>query len=167
MNPIVYLFLAALLVASGLGVVLARSPIRSALSLVVTLFLLAVQFLLLDAPLVAALQVIVYAGAVTVLFLFVIMLLNLQAEPVDFVAPGGRVAGAVLAFLLLVGTVAFVLPASVAGPGLEAAVPQDFGSAEAVAESMFTQHLLAFELTSLLLLVAVVSAVVLAKKELS
>src|SRR5262249_24568153 len=79
-NPVVFVALAALTVLSAFTVVLHRNPVHSACALVVTLFLLAVFFVGLDAPLVAVLQVIVYAGAVVVLFLFVIMLLNLQVE---------------------------------------------------------------------------------------
>ncbi|TMA98673.1 MAG: NADH-quinone oxidoreductase subunit J, partial [Deltaproteobacteria bacterium] len=79
-SPLLFLLLAALTVASALTVVVHRNPVRSACALVVTLCLLAVFFLGLDAQLVAFLQVIVYAGAIVVLFLFVIMLLNLQVE---------------------------------------------------------------------------------------
>src|SRR5512136_1287496 len=73
--------LAMLAILSALGVVVSRNPVRSAMCLVATLFVLAVMFVFLDAYMVAALQVLVYAGAIMVLFLFVIMLLNLQAEP--------------------------------------------------------------------------------------
>jgi NADH-quinone oxidoreductase subunit J len=169
MSPIVFSVLAVLLIACGLGVVLARSPIRSALSLVMALFFLAVMFLLLDAQLVAALQVIVYAGAVVVLFLFVIMLLNLQHEPGAIARTGVRYGGLLLGSLFLLALIRFLagdVPLQ-AGPGMEGAVDASFGSTALLAERLFTQHLLAFEITSLLLLVAIVSAVVLAKKKLA
>lgn len=166
MHPVIFGILAALLVLSALGVVLARSPIRSAMSLVVTLFLLAVTFLFLDAPLVAVLQIIVYAGAIMVLFLFVIMLLNLQHDPP--VPRHNAILGLALggvSVLLFAG--AWLLRFGAAGaPGLPAAAPEGFGSTESIALRLFTQHLLAFEITGLLLLVAVVGAVVLAKRNL-
>lgn len=167
MNPIVFGILAILLIASGFGVILARSPIRSALFLVLALFFLAVEFLLLDAQLVAALQVIVYAGAIVVLFLFVIMLLNLQHEPGTIARTGARYAAGFLVSLLLLGLARFLVGgAALPGPGMNAVAPVEFGSTAQIAERMFTQHLYAFEITSVLLLVAVVSAVVLAKKNL-
>jgi len=163
-----FLPLAALLIASALGVVLSRNPIRSALSLVATLFLLAVMFVLLDAHLVAALQIIVYAGAIMVLFLFVIMLLNLQQEPHEEGQAGQRIAAWVAAGLVLL-TMAVglwrVLPGA-SGPEGSGAVPEGFGSTAAVSERLFTQFLLPFEITSVLLLVAIVGAVVLAKRRL-
>jgi NADH-quinone oxidoreductase subunit J len=154
------------LVLSSLGVVLARSPVRSALSLVVALFFLAVMFFLLDARMIAALQVIVYAGAIMVLFLFVIMLLNLQHEPVESARPGQRTIAVVfsLVFVLLMGAVALRGLPPLPGPGVEAAVAPSFGSIQALAERLFTRHALAFEVTSVLLLVAIVGAVVLARK---
>ena len=169
MSPVLFTIMALLLVAAALGVVLHRSPIRSALSLVVTLFLLAVMFLLLDAHMVAALQVIVYAGAVMVLFLFVIMLLNLR-EDARAMARAGKVAAALFGGgLFLLAVARFLVSAagrSIAG-GLEGGVPATFGSTELLAERLFTQFLFAFEVTSVLLLVAVVGAVVLAKRKLA
>lgn len=168
MSPVLFGVFAVLLIASAVGVVLQRSPIRCALSLVVTLFLLAVMFLFLDAQLVAALQVIVYAGAIMVLFLFVIMLLNLQANPASMARLGMRAAAALLGTLFLLAMVRlFVpLPAPAAGTGMSGAVPVGFGSTELLGERLFTRFLLAFEITSILLLVAIVGAVVLAKRKL-
>jgi len=169
MSPVLFTIMAVLLVAAALGVVLHRSPIRSALSLIVTMFLLAVMFLLLDAHMVAALQVIVYAGAVMVLFLFVIMLLNLREEA-RAMARAGKVAAAVVGGgLFLLAVVRFLVSAggpSVEG-GLAGGVSATFGTTELLAERLFTQFLFAFEVTSVLLLVAVVGAVVLAKRKLA
>ena len=162
MNPIAFLILAALTIAAALTVVLHRNPVHSALGLVSTLFLLSVQFVGLDAEMVAVLQIIVYAGAVVVLFLFVIMLLNLQVEV-------RRTGGPVL--VGVAGSAAVALAAlivrSVAGRPATGAVevPAGFGSATALGERLFTAYLVPFELTSLLLLVAVIGAVVLAKKK--
>ena len=169
MSPALFGILSGLLIASALGVVLSPSPVRSALSLVMTLFFMAVAFLLLDAQLVAVLQVVVYAGAIMVLFLFVIMLLNLQTEPRAMARLGVRTAAVFLGSLfLLAGVRAFLVPGTVSteGTGMSSAVPDTFGSTVALAEMLFTRYLLAFEITSVLLLVAVVGAVVLAKKTL-
>jgi len=169
MSPVVFMMMAVLLVAAALGVVLHRSPIRSALSLVVTMFLLAVMFLLLDAHMVAALQVIVYAGAVVVLFLFVIMLLNLREDARAMARASKVVAALVCGGLFLFAVLWFLVSAAGRGidGGLEGGVPATFGSTELLAERLFTQFLFAFEVTSVLLLVAVVGAVVLAKRKLA
>lgn len=170
MNPVLFSILAVLLIVSALSVILQPSAVRSALSLVMTLFVLAVTFLLLDAQLIAALQVIVYAGAIVVLFLFVIMLLNLQEEPRAMVRFTMQCAAVLIGSLFLLALVRFIgphhLPAAAAGTGMGTAVPEGFGSVVKVAERLFTQFLLAFEVTSVLLLVAIVGAVVLAKRRL-
>ena len=169
MNPVLFSILAVLLVASALSVILQPSPIRSALSLVVTLFLLAVTFLLLDAQLIAALQVIVYAGAIVVLFLLVIMLLNMQEEPRVRARFATQCAAVLLGSLFLLALVRFAVapqPAASATSGMAAAPPPGFGSVATLAERLFTHFLLAFEITSVLLLVAIVGAVVLAKRRL-
>jgi NADH-quinone oxidoreductase subunit J len=169
MTPITFFPLAALIIASALGVILNRHPIRSALCLAVTLFLLAAMFVFLDAHLVAALQIIVYAGAILVLFLFVIMLLNLEADLpqkrrrnlVIAASAGGVVfTGVTLRALFFTG-------GELPGPGTDASVPADFGTATAIGERLFTHFVLPFEITSVLLLVAVLGAVVLAKKKIS
>jgi NADH-quinone oxidoreductase subunit J len=168
MSPVLFGILAALLIASALGVVLSRSPIRSAVWLVMTLFFIAVAFACLDAQLVAALQVVVYAGAIMVLFLFVIMLLNLQDEPPAMARLGVRVAAGLVGSLFLLAAVRFfVKPGIGTGAGMAGAVPETFGGTELLAETLFTRFLFAFEVTSVLLLVAIIGAVVLAKKTLA
>jgi NADH-quinone oxidoreductase subunit J len=159
-SALAFLVLAAFVVASALVVVLHPNPVHGACGLVSTLFLLSLFFLGLDAQLVAVLQVIVYAGAVVVLFLFVIMLLNLQAETpitgglalVAFATAGGAAMTAIVSTLL-----------RRAAPPPEASVPAGFGETTALAERLFTTYLLPFELTSVLLLVAVVGAVALTR----
>jgi NADH-quinone oxidoreductase subunit J len=145
--------------------------VASALWLVVTLFALAAMFVLLDAQFIAALQVLVYAGAIMVLFLFVIMLLNLgRPGPSDIKGPAGLAIAAVLAGLLLLqlrilGQApppdAIQLPA---GTVAELQVRQ--GMVGAVANPLFEAYLIPFEIASLLLLAAIVGAVVLAKRKL-
>jgi NADH-quinone oxidoreductase subunit J len=160
-SPLLFLALAALTIASALTVVVHRNPVHGACALVVTLFLLSVFFGGLDAQLVAALQVIVYAGAVVVLFLFVIMLLNLQAEerstggPVLIATASG--AGIVLAALVVS---MLRRSATTPVPGISAG----YGQTQALSEKLFTSYLLPFELTSVLLLVAIVGAVALGRK---
>jgi len=164
MSPLVFYPLALACVASALGVVLAKNPVRSALSLVVSLFCLAVFYVFLQAHLVAALQIIVYAGAVMVLFLFVITLLNLESDhgvgekPV--LSAIGFTAGAVVALGLTVALLHSVLPGS-----RGVTLPATFGTTKVLARQLFSDYLVAFELTSVLLLVAVVGAVVLAKRD--
>ncbi len=164
-----FLVIAIPLVLAALGVVVNRNPIRSALCLVSALFLLAVLFLFLNAHMVAALQIIVYAGAIMVLFLFVIMLLNLQREPDE----GHRRATVVVAALsgalfalALVRTVWNGPGAGAPGAGVVAEPAATYGTTAALGERLFTQFLLPFELTSVLLLVAVIGAVVVAKRKL-
>jgi NADH-quinone oxidoreductase subunit J len=161
-NPIAFLVLAALTVLSALTVIVHRNPVHSAGALVVTLCLLALFFFALDAQLVAILQVIVYAGAIVVLFLFVIMLLNVQAQER---ATGGAllVAAAAAGGLALTGLVVSALARAAAPPA--AGIGAGFGETAALARELFTVYVLPFELTSILLLVAIVGAVALAKKD--
>ena len=161
MSPLLFVVLAFLTVVSALTVVLHKNPVHSACALVVTLFLLSVFFVGLDAQLVAALQVIVYAGAIVVLFLFVIMLLNLQAEVRDTSARALIATGTVGAVTLAVLVITALLRStSSAAKG----VTEGYGETAALAERLFTAYLVPFELTSILLLVAIVGAVALAKK---
>lgn len=167
----VWLFvpLAALVVLAGLGVVLNPHPVRSAMCLVATLFLLAVFFIFLDADFVAALQVIVYAGAIMVVFLFVIMLLNLSDDAPQQRALGWQAATIFSASLFALGLLYFLREggALVPGPGMTSAVPDVYGSIRSVGVSLFTTYVLPFEITGLLMLAAVIGAVVLAKKKLA
>lgn len=169
METFIFLVAGAICIVGALGVVLSSNPVHSALSLVATLFGVAVLFVAQEANFLAAVQVIVYAGAIVVLFLFVIMLLGVdQAEKLE-VEPivGQRVAA------LIVGVAVFALPvAALASTGWEATgVLNNLGrldggvpDIEALGEVVFTRYLLAFEVTSILLVIAVVGAVLLAKK---
>ena len=160
-------FLGVLILFAGLMVVL-RNPVHSVLSLVVSFFALAICYVMLGAPFVGALQVIVYAGAILVLFLFVLMLLNL-ARP-----PAGRDGRPVQAFLGSVGAVAFAamllgaLRSSGAALPAAAAVrpdPGSLGEPASLARLLFADYLLHFEAISVLLLAALVGAFVLARRE--
>ncbi|HXL10822.1 MAG TPA: NADH-quinone oxidoreductase subunit J [Gemmatimonadales bacterium] len=162
---------AGLALASALACITRRSPVASALWLVVTLFSLAALFVLLDAQFIAVLQLLVYAGAIMVLFLFVIMLLNLgRPGPMDVKGPVGVgiafLLGGVLLFQLWILRRA-ALPASIQlPPGSVARLQQEHGFVAAIAQPLFDTYLIPFEITSLLLLAALVGAVVLAKRRL-
>lgn len=157
----VFLVAAALAVAGGVGVVTARQPVHSAIALLIVLIALAVTYLLLAAEFIAALQVIIYAGAIVVLFLFVIMLLNMRSgEGGATKLPRQRAATAIFAALYLAVLLAAVLAA--AGPFTP--TPEGFGSAQRVGESLFVTYLLPFELASVILLVGIMAAVILGRK---
>lgn len=162
---IMFFILAATALISGIMVVIQVNPVRSALFLVLNFFALAGIYLLANAQFIAAIQIIVYAGAIMVLFLFVIMLLNLRQpeEGGSQLHLGQKIFGSSLAAATLTLVVYTIMKIQVP-PGKEVTV--DFGTTEMVAKSLFTDYLLPFEVTSILLLVAVVGAVILAKTKL-
>ena len=160
-----YVFGAAAVVASAL-VVGQRSPIYSVVLLIGSFVALAGLYVLLDAPFVAVLQIIIYAGAILVLFLFVVMLLNAEKEDraLRVQTAGPRRLGALLA-VALVAELAWALWMAT-GEELVATGPggAEVSSVRAIGISLFTDYAFAFEVTSLLILVAMVGAVVLAKR---
>lgn len=150
------------LIVASAGVVVSKNPVNAAVSLIAAFLSLAGVYILLTAHLVAFLQVIVYAGAVMVLFLFVIMLLATDDDSFGRarmkIMQIGGVAGAV-------GLMAVVIRAlRELGPPGARPIAADFGTVRAVGRLLFTQYLLPFEITSVLLLVAMVGAVVVAKQ---
>jgi NADH-quinone oxidoreductase subunit J len=159
-----YVF-AVLAAGSAVAMVLnLRNTVASAMSLVVTMVALGAIYVLLEAYLVAALQIMVYAGAIVVLFVFVVMLLNLRQD--DFPPARGRLAKALGIALVAFATLELlsILPAAL--PDAVAELPGGFGGYRDVGIALFTRWLLPFEATSLLLLSALVGAVVLAKRRL-
>lgn len=166
METVVFAVAALICLAGAVGVVLSDNPVHSALSLVGTLFGIAVLFIAQDAEFLAAVQIIVYAGAIVVVFLFVIMLLGVDRTEDIRVEPlaGQRVAAAVAAVLLFSGLTALVLLGSITGkPSTAAANDPDVPNVTQLAELLFTRYLWAFEITSVLLVIGVVGAVVLAR----
>jgi NADH-quinone oxidoreductase subunit J len=162
METILFWVFAVVAVAAALVVVLARNPITSALALIVSFFILAGYYVLLSAQFLAAVQVVVYAGAIMVLFLFVIMLLNLRQLPQMFPVKGipivlGVIVGGIL-FLLVLKT--FIGIPSVPSANVDV----DMGSASNLGSKLFTNYLLPFEIASILLLTAIVGAVVLIRR---
>lgn len=158
---LVFYLLATLLVISSLLVVFLRNVVHCAMALVTALLLIAVLFITLHAPMVGILQVMVYAGAIMVLFLFVIMFLN----PTAVERQSGRWwgFGAILSLMLAGVLIPFFARDEV--PGDPVAATDLFGSPEMLAKSLFGDFVLPFEIASVLLLVAIIGAVVLAKRE--
>jgi NADH-quinone oxidoreductase subunit J len=152
-------------VVSALLMVTNRRPVRAAMSLVATMSFLAGVYVLLDAHLIAVLQLIVYAGAIMVLFLFVIMLLNIEEKEgllgVNTILL--QFTGMLVVGLLFVSVVSlFKGDGSLLSAAVE--IPIDFGTTKAVGRMLFTEYLLPFEIASVLLLAAIVGAVILAKR---
>jgi NADH-quinone oxidoreductase subunit J len=165
---IVFFVCAAAVIAGALGVILGRNAVHSALFLLLTLVSVAVLYLQLEAALVAAIQIVVYASAIVVLFLFVITLLGVDRPEGDPNAhPLQQVAAVVLGVLALVGILVLVhgnrwvtgLPSSTGKLGTAGS-----GNVSTLAKSLFTDFFLAFEMTAVLLVIAVVGSVVLARR---
>ncbi|MEM1126977.1 MAG: NADH-quinone oxidoreductase subunit J [Bacteroidota bacterium] len=160
-----FFLLATVAIAAALGTLIARNPVNSALWLILNLFCIAGLYLTLNAQFIGVIQVLVYAGAIMVLFLFVIMLLNLSELPRPADANPKLVAGfsaGVVLMALLVYAIASgfdALPEPVALPELV-----ENGSPKAIARELFTVYALPFEMIGILLLVATIGAVMLAKK---
>ena len=166
MEAFIFFVFAALALVSALGVVLMRNPVHAALMLVVTLVSVAVFFLQNDAALLAAVQIIVYAGAIVVLFLFVIMLLgvdkadDLTIEPFPIQRPLAAVVGIGLAGLLI-AAIARAHDQIVEGTPLES---RGDSNIKQLATNLFQDWVFAFEFTSILLIVAVAGTVLLSRK---
>ncbi len=164
---LLFFYLVALVaVLSGFSVIKCKSPINSAISLVMTFFCLAIFYVMLHAPFMAAIQIMVYAGAIIVLIIFVIMLLNLGTSE-KMRATHSMAWGSVAGALVLLLALTFIKGGEMTGTKGEitADVVASVGHTELIGQAMFTNFLLPFEIASILLLVAIVGAVVLTKKE--
>ena len=169
METIVFLISAVVILSGSLGVIFSKNPVHSALFMVQTLFGVAVLFVLLEATFLAAIQVIVYAGAIVILFVFVITLLgvdsaeDLKVEPISGQRPLAVVLGA-----SIFGIILTVLIAAVGGPTGAQEANTSIGDAvdntRILGETLFSKHVFSVELTALLLTVAVVGAVVLSTR---
>ncbi|BCR06910.1 NADH dehydrogenase subunit J [Desulfuromonas versatilis] len=164
---LLFFYLVALVaVLSGFLVVKCKSPVNSAISLVMTFVCLAVFYVMLHAPFMAAIQIMVYAGAIIVLIVFVIMLLNLGTATRQ-VSSHSVVWGIGAAVLVLIQALYFLNKGG--ATGAQGSLAEDIaatgGHTEAIGKALFTDFLLPFEITSILLLVAIIGAVVLAKRE--
>jgi NADH-quinone oxidoreductase subunit J len=165
MDVVLFLIFALIAVVAAINVVLQTHPIASAVSLIGVMGSLAVLYLLLGAEFIAAAQVIVYAGAVMVLFIFVIMLLNAGAETKTGRSLMAQFLGPFLLIALL-GLLAYFVQRIFRGSVGVRFGGFTGGSAQAVGRALFTTYLLPFEVTSLLILIAILGAIVLGRKEL-
>ncbi len=172
--PLIYVFhfylFGVIAIASALAFVTRKSPVAAALWLVNTMFCLSVLFVMLDAPFIGVMQVLVYAGAIMVVFLFVVMLLNL-GHPSDVADIRGRwwKMGAAVVGLILLAEVWVIQKTRLTGDlvlpeGANEAAQAKLGAVGSIAQPLFKDYLLAFELTSVLLLIAIAGAVMLGKK---
>jgi NADH-quinone oxidoreductase subunit J len=155
-------------IAASLGVLIARNPVNSALALVVSFFFLSATYVLLNATFMAVIQILVYAGAIMVLFTFVLMLLNMGDEELG----NAKVNITQLVMVVVAaGIVMVLIQAITAFPGatsqaVAGSFPESYGSVNVIGRELMTRYVLPFELAAVLLLVGIVSAVVVAKKRL-
>ena len=159
-----FFLFAAIAVVCGISVVLQRHPIASALSLVGVMGSIAVLYLLLGAEFIAMAQIIVYAGAIMVLFIFVIMLLNAGAESKEGRSLMAQLLG-IPALVAFVGIAGYFITTGFGNAGFVKFGSFRGGTADKIGYALFTDYLLPFEVTSVLILVAILGAIVLARKE--
>lgn len=167
MEFLIFLITAIVLVVTAILVIVQRNPVASALFLIAALCAQAILYLLLKAPFLAVIQIIVYAGAIMVLFLFVIMLLNLRRD--EFGPEKRRLQrffGILFAVILFIEIGALVKLSLTGLPETSETLDPTFGGAHQVGKLLFTDYLFPFEVTSVLLLVAIVGAIVMAKRKL-
>ncbi|MES2691331.1 MAG: NADH-quinone oxidoreductase subunit J [Bacteroidota bacterium] len=163
MSLYLFLILSALTVISALTVVFSKNPMYSVLALIVCFFTIAGHYVLLNAQFMAIVHIIVYAGAIMVLFLFVVMLLNLNSETEPHKSGKLKVAAAISAGLLFIVLIAGMRATELGAFYLPA--KSEIGFVQQVGQKLFTDYLLPFEISSVLFLSAMIGSVVLAKKE--
>jgi NADH-quinone oxidoreductase subunit J len=165
---IMYGTFAALAILAGFAVITAKNPVASAFSLIIVLLNVAGIFALQEAHFVAAVTILVYAGAIMVLFVFVIMLLSIDSVELDFPSHKGLIVPpaiiSLLLFALLGATFLHGTGPAVKGPYTTAAISGAGGNIRVVSEVMFSDYMIPFQLSGLTLMIAVVGAVVLAKR---
>ena len=164
MLVLLFILFGAMAIGCALAVVAQRNPLYSAISLIGVFISLACLYVMLAAPFIAAVQVIVYAGAIMVLVVFVIMLLNVEEEErrrprLTFLVPAAVVLAGVL-----IAEVAFILVSVQESPVVPTTANTDVGLTHSVGSALFTKYLLPFEITSILLLMAIVGAMTLARR---
>ncbi|WP_133274068.1 NADH-quinone oxidoreductase subunit J family protein [Hymenobacter radiodurans] len=163
MSPL-FLFLSFVALFSALGVVLAKNPVHSVLFLILTFFTISGHYLLLNAQFLAAVNIIVYAGAIMVLFLFVIMFLNLNADAEPRKSALSKIAAAIAGgslLLILVAALRDIQP----GGASATAFDSQIGMVDRLGMVLYKQYMLPFELVSVLFIVAMVGAMMLGKRE--
>jgi len=164
MTALIFLLFAAIAVFCGISLVVQTHPVASALSLIGVMGSLAILYLQLGGEFIAMAQIIVYAGAIMVLFVFVIMLLNAGAETPTFQTSSFVKYLGIVLLVVFLGLVSFIIQAAL--PKTEGVVFGGFqGTVADVGRKLFTSYLLPFEVTSVLILIALVGAIVLARRE--
>lgn len=164
MSQYIFYFLSFLAILSALMVVISKNPVHSVLYLIITFFAIAGHYVLLNAQFLAAVHIIVYAGAIMVLFLYVIMMLNLNAEVEPHKSSLQKVAATVaggILMIVLVGALKNVSPSATSVVNNEAGLIKNLG------HTLFNEFALPFEVSSVLFLAAMVGAVMLGKKEIN
>jgi len=166
METLFFLIITLVAIISAILVITCKNPINSALALIMTFFCLATYYVMLDAPFMAAVQVMVYAGAIMVLIVFTIMLLNVRVDA-SRVHSHKLVFSSIIGFFTLfnIGYVVVKSRAALPSGTYTGDMIKRIGHTELIGKEMFTSFLLPFEITSILLLVAIVGAVILAKKK--
>ena len=166
---IVFIVSALLILGGAIGVITVKNPVHAAISLITTLFGVAIAFVAQAADFLAAVQIIVYAGAIVVLFLFVIMFLGVGFNRTTFVEPlvGQKVFAAVGVVITVGGLIALMASSHwvTGATKVSGALASGNGNVKQLGTSVFTTYLFAFEATSALLVIAVVGAVLLARRE--
>lgn len=162
MNSIAFLFLALITLSSALYVVFAKNPVYSVLSLIVCFFSITGHYALMNANFLAIVNLIVYAGAIMVLFLFVIMMLNLNRETEPHKSFKLKLAAVLSSCLLMLGLIIAIRGYSI-DPQVSV-LPDNFGNAKSIGKLLYSDYVLPFEVASILFISAMVGAVILAKK---
>lgn len=157
--------LGGLTIGSALMVVLSHHPVRSVLYLIVTFFLITANYVLMNAQFIAIVNIIVYAGAIMVLFLFVLMLLNLSKEDEPRSSLFMKVAAALAAGVLFLVLFAALKDAAIYAPQLAGPHDESIGLVKNLGHLLFTKYVLPFEISSILFIAAMVGAVLLAKRD--
>ena len=164
MLALLFILFAGLAVGCALSLVVQRNPLYSAISLIGVFISLACLYVMLAAPFIAAVQVIVYAGAIMVLVVFVIMLLNVEQEERRRGRMAFLVPAAVILAAALIAEVSFILVSMQNSPVDQTVRPSNIGLTSSIGTALFTHYLLPFEITSILLLMAIVGAMTLARR---
>lgn len=166
LTPEILLFalFATLSIVSAAGVVFVRNPIKAAMSLIACFFCIACLYLLQRAELLAVLEVLVYAGAIMVLFVFVLMLVEHKDDAIVAQALSARLAVPIKLVALVVIAASFALFIDLGASSELEALPEGFGSVKSIGREFFSVYLFQFELTSLLLLVGIVGAIVVSRR---
>lgn len=167
MDTYLFYFFACAVLASSIAVVVNRNPVASIVALVLTLFNTSVLYIMLSAQFVAVVQILVYAGAIMVLFMFTVMFLILRDESLNFDAQNVPLkVSSALAVLFITAMIVqnVVIGTSKPAKLSDISVSEDYGSVENVGTSIFTDYILPFELTSVLILIAIIGVIVLSKR---